>query len=149
VNHAVTVRVIERLGDLNRKMDDVANRQRSPLEPGGQRLPFDVLHHQEGSVAVPADVVERADVRMVQGGDGACFVLEADLVHRGQRRVHHFDGDGAVETGVARPVDFAHPASSDRRGDFIRAELLAGRERHRTNRMELTVEPRDLSTEGS
>ena len=37
------------------------------------RLAFDVLHHQ----VVRADVVELADVGMIQGGDGAGFALEA------------------------------------------------------------------------
>jgi len=39
----------------------------------GERRALDVLHHQ----IVEADVVQRADVRMIQRGDGAGFPLEA------------------------------------------------------------------------
>ena len=38
----------------------------------GERLAFDQLHHQ----IIRADVVKRADVGMIQGGDGARFALE-------------------------------------------------------------------------
>ena len=42
-----------------------------------QRLALEQLHHHELLAVVLADVVERADVRMVQDRDDARFALEA------------------------------------------------------------------------
>ena len=47
--------------------------RRLALQPGGDRLALHQFHHQ----VVRSDVVERADVGMVQRGNGACFPLEA------------------------------------------------------------------------
>jgi hypothetical protein len=48
---------------------------------------------------------------------------------------HHcrqnFQGDVAAELGVARAVDFAHPAGADWRDDFVRTDPRSGLEGHR------------------
>ena len=75
---------------------------------------------------VGADVLELADVGVVEGGDGAGFALEA-LSEFG---FGGFDGYGAVETGVAGFVDFAHAAFAKRREDFVGAEFVAWGEGH-------------------
>ena len=65
------------LGDLDRLVHRLA--------PGhGRRewLALDVLHDQVGRVAIVADVVEGADVRVVERGDRACLALEATRVAR-------------------------------------------------------------------
>ena len=79
-----------------------------------QREPVEKLHGDEGLAILFADVVDGADVRMVQGGCGLGFALEA-----GQRlRVAgHFlgqklEGHKAVQTRVFRFVDDAHPAAA-------------------------------------
>ncbi len=46
------------------------------LQPVGQRLALQALHDQEVHVAVPAHVMERADMGMVQAGDGLGLALE-------------------------------------------------------------------------
>ena len=79
-----------------------------------------------------ADVVERADVRVVERGDRAGFALEplAELRVAGEVRRQDLDRDGAIETRVARLVDLAHPARAERRHDFVRTESRTGGERH-------------------
>ena len=52
-------------------------RQRPLLQPVGERLAFEVLHHQVVDAVLLADVVDGADVGMVQGGGGAGLTLEA------------------------------------------------------------------------
>ena len=64
---AARVRFFERRGDLNRQTDRVVRGQRA-LE----RLALDVLEHQ----VVRPDVVDLADVRMIERGDRARFLLE-------------------------------------------------------------------------
>jgi hypothetical protein len=56
-----------------------------------------------------AHVVQRADVRMRERGDGLGFALEALPQIRISRDMcgQNFDRDGAVQPRVARFVDFA------------------------------------------
>ena len=72
------------------------------------------------SPVVLADLVDLADVGMVDARRGARFAPEAlarGLVAR-QRR-HRLDGDGALEPFVARRVDDAHPAFAELAHDGV------------------------------
>ena len=72
--------------------------ERPAEQPLGQRLAVDKLHDEEVDVVVRADVVEVADVRMVEGGDRAGFALEAlaSFLVAGQLFRQDFDGDQAM-----------------------------------------------------
>ena len=75
---AGTVCAIERLADLNRDRQRLVHRQRSgSTDAVGERLAFEELEHQVVEIAVAADVVNGADVRIVQRGNGARLFLEA------------------------------------------------------------------------
>ncbi len=74
----------------------------------------DQLHDE----IIGPDVVELADIRVVEGGNGASFAFEAF----GESFGHDFDGDGAIETGVAGFVHLAHAAGADERDDFVRSQ---------------------------
>ncbi len=76
---------------------------------------IDVLHHQEVDVVRAADVVDRADVGMIQRCDGSRFALEPLAGPRvaGVQRGKNLDGDRAVEPRVAGLVDVAHPAGAE------------------------------------
>ena len=65
------VRAVERLGDLDAIADHLLERQRPFRQAVGKALAVDELHDQ---ISV-ADVVERADVRVVELRDGACLAL--------------------------------------------------------------------------
>ena len=80
-----------------------------------------------------ADVVDGADVRIVQRGNRARFLLEALPRFRigGERAGEHLDGDRAIEPDVARAVDLAHAARADGAEDFVRTEARADGQRHR------------------
>ena len=54
----------------------LGERQRPAREPRAERLAVEILHHQELDAVLLADVVERADVRMVEPRDGARLALE-------------------------------------------------------------------------
>jgi hypothetical protein len=80
--------------------------------------------------AFDSEVVDGDDVGVVEGGDGAGFALEAAAeVGRCPRRTRSrvltkdFDGDVAVEAGVAGAVDLAHTADSERGLDLVGAEF--------------------------
>ncbi len=78
---------------------------------------FDVLHDD----VVGTDVVNLADIRMIQSGDGAGLALKsfAELFEG------RFDGDDTVQARVASFPYFTHATGTDGREDFVRAEFVA------------------------
>ena len=74
-------------------------------------LALDQLHHHIARF----DIEQRADIRMVQRGDGAGFVLEAGahILALGDLVSQDFDRDCTAEPRVGSLVDLAHPACSD------------------------------------
>ena len=68
------------------------------VEPLGQRLALEQLHDEKVGRAVAADVVERADVRMVERGDGPRLALEARAPGPDPRR----DAAGRTLTATSR-----------------------------------------------
>jgi hypothetical protein len=91
-----------------------------------------MLHDEEMDPVLMPDVVERADVGIVQRGDRAGFAVES-FAPDGIACVilaEDFDRDGPIEAGVERLIDIAHAALAERRGDLIGAESTACGQRH-------------------
>src|SRR5262245_20638890 len=85
-------------------------------EPIVERLALQQLHDEKGLAALRLpDVVDRADVRMLQRGDGRGFALKAvpGLRHVAESGRKDFEGDIATEPRVARFVDFTHSARAE------------------------------------
>ena len=80
---------------------------------------------------VLAHIVERTDVCVVQARDRARLACEplVAIAIRGEMRRQHFDGDDAIEPGIERLVDFAHPSRAEQRSNFVDAEPVAGVQR--------------------
>jgi hypothetical protein len=118
----------ERRQDLTRDAKAARQWQRA-LQALPQRRAGDQLHDQ----IVVADVVQRADVRMIQRGDRPRLVHEplagGDVVDDAARQ--HLDRHGAIEPGIAGFVHLAHPAGADPGLDDIGAQHGAARERRR------------------
>jgi hypothetical protein len=72
---------------------------------------------------IRADIVELTDVGVVESGDSVGFAFEAF----GKLGVGDFDGNGAVETGIAGLPDLAHAAPAERGEKLVGTEFLAGR----------------------
>jgi hypothetical protein len=127
MDDAAAMRTVERAGDFDPVARDLASWQRSFLEAGGEGFALEVLHHQVVEVVLAPNVVERADVRVRELGDGAGFALEAgaDLGIRGEVGGEDLDGDRAAEAGIARLVDLAHSAFAQLLHDSIRPKRLA------------------------
>ncbi len=98
-----------------------------------ERAALHELHGEEVRALVLADVVDRDDVRMVQGRGGARFGLETayELGVRGEACAEDFDGDAAVEARLYGEVDLAHSAATDA---LLEAEAGDRRERGRLGR---------------
>ena len=63
MDDSALVRELERRGDVCRDREGVLERQRPLLRTIGQRLALDQIHDE----IVGADIVKRADVRVIQG----------------------------------------------------------------------------------
>ena len=112
------VRLVERTGNLDRHPHRLLDRQR-PLDCGA----VDVLHHQ----VVRADVMQRADMRMIQCGNGARFLLKALHV----LFIKNLDSDRAAKACVFGAVDLSHSSRPDHRKDFVRAEFGSSPQSHK------------------
>ncbi len=79
-----------------------------------------------------ADVIERANVRMIQAGDGSCFTLESLSNFRSlcEPLPENLDRDGAVQPRIPCPIHFAHAARAQQRLNFIGPEFYSGVEGH-------------------
>ena len=110
------VRVGERVGQRKRRLEQGGNLERPLAQPHLERFALEELHDDERLLLrCFADVVDGADVRVVQRGDRPCFTLKplAREVGAGEPRRQHLDGDLAVEARVARAIDLAHTAGAD------------------------------------
>ena len=98
---------------------------------------LEVLEHQEIEASFVTDVVQRANVRMVERRDRARLAIEpiAQLRIGGELRGQHFDRDGAIEPRIARAIHLAHPTAAKQRQDLVSTEASAGSEGHRAIRV--------------
>ena len=101
-------------------------------EAPGERLALEQFHDEEGKTLVLADVEQGADVRVGEARHRPGLPLETLALEgvRRDQRVHELDGHLAVEPGVARTVDLAHPAGAERADDLVGAHPRPGGEFH-------------------
>ena len=123
---------VQGAGDLDTELQRLFERQRSPRNLVRERFALEVLHHEERRSLVLADVVNGADVRVIELGHRACLAFEplAQLRVRRKRGWQHLDCHGAIEAPVARPIHFAHSARAYWCNDFIGTEPSAVGECH-------------------
>ena len=121
----------ECLGDVARNTEGLIEWQRPAPESRRQRFAVDQLHDEirrvDATDARGADIVQRADPRMIELGDRACLAfqpLAVVLIVKVPRE--HFHGDITAKSRVACPVDLAHAAATNAPKDFERSEPLPG-----------------------
>src|SRR5579872_6660731 len=67
------------LGNLDRKIQCLLKRHRTFPQPVGQRFAVEVLHDEKYRTVLRANVVEMADVRMIQRRDSPRLSLKARI----------------------------------------------------------------------
>ena len=106
--------------------DHVVKRERAPLQARAERLPLEELHDEVRNPVRLADVVDRANVRVIEGRGGLRLPREP----RADRRIgepvpaNELERDRSLEAHVGRAKDFAHSALPERTVDAIRTEML-------------------------
>ena len=124
VDDAVPVGLVKRVANLGCVFERAGQWQRSPLQPGLERLAIDVLHDEVVDAVLDPHVIQRADVRMIEAGDDVRLAPEALLTIRVIRELPGkcFDGDRAVQACIDGTIDLAHAAGGDQRLYFVGAE---------------------------
>ena len=121
VNDPASMCLVERAGDFNAVLQDLIEWQGADAQAVLERLAIEVLHDQIVEPVLTPDVVEHADMRVAETGNGARFPFEplpAGRIVRDVRR-HHLDRDVAVEPTVPGAIDRAHAPRAER-GNYLR-----------------------------
>src|SRR4030095_3075399 len=120
---AMSMRFLESACDLLRIRHCLTQRNRTLRNSRGKRLAVKIFHHQILEIILAANVVENADMRMIEGGNSLGFPFESLSKLGPVRKVcsENLDCDLAVETGVPRSINLSHSASSDCGKDFVRS----------------------------
>src|SRR5437899_10414678 len=118
VDNACTVGGIQRIGDLDSKRQQSLHIQAAPPGRGNDALlqcgALQILHDDEGAAVLLADVMNRADVRVIQGGSGPGLAPETVQALRVASEFvrQKLESDRALEPGVLGLVDYTHPAAA-------------------------------------
>ena len=127
VHNSAGVRRIESVRDLDPQFEQLFSLQRTALDHVFQGRALQIFHGDESFPVLLADVVDGADIGMVQGGSRLGFALEAaeglrifgDVIGQKLQR------DEAVQSGVFSFVDHAHPATAEFLNDAVVGDGLA------------------------
>ena len=132
MDHALAVRGGKRLRELGRDRERLLKRKPASLQAFRERLPGEMLHHEEHLPLVITDVVQHADVCVVQTSNRLRLALKPGPAFRiaANIRREDFDRDRAVEAGIAGLVDLAHAPGADSRLDLVGSEASPGDEAH-------------------
>ena len=114
MNDAFGVGGIERVGDLDGQTERDVGLERAAGDAMFQRDPFEEFHGDEGLAILLADIVDGADVGVVECGGSLGFALKAGegLGIAGNLFGEKFEGDEAAEAGVFGFVDNTHATAS-------------------------------------
>ena len=105
----------ERIGDLHDQGGGFIGWNRATLQAGRKRLAIAELHDDEAAAPLGADLVDRADVGVIERCGGLCLAQETPApsfgVGLGTR--DQLDRDGALERAVVGEIDLAHSARAE------------------------------------
>ena len=112
------------VGDLNGSVQHLLQREWSLTEAVAESRPVQELQHQVGQALELADVVDRANVRMIQRRNGPRLPVEPfGAASIGPLAVDQdLDRDRPIQPEVSCPVDLAHAARPNEGLDFVGAE---------------------------
>ena len=115
VNDAGAVSGVERVGDFDADFEKAIEFERAAGDDVLESRTVEKLHGDEGAAVVFADVVDGADVGMIQRGSGASFALEAIERLRVASEIigKKLESDEAAETRVFCFVNHAHATAAE------------------------------------
>ena len=118
---------VECVGDVDGKRQQGFQVQRTVADQVLERPAFEIFHDDEGTSVLLANVIDGADIGMVQARSGLGFAAKAA---KGVRIVgdiigKELEGDEAVQAQIFGLVDDAHPAATEFFNHFVVRDSLA------------------------
>ena len=125
MDDALLVGVLQACGQLAGDPFDLPGRQGAGGEAFAQVPALGQFHDQDGLAVGVLDAVDRSDVLVLERGEQLRLAIEAGQAIRIADEVgrQEFEGDVAIESGVAGAVDLAHAAAADQFQDLEGADL--------------------------
>jgi hypothetical protein len=122
---------IERVGDVHGEFEQCVEIERAAGDSVLERFAFEALHGDEGFAVFLADVVDGANIGVIEGGGGLGFALEPGegLGIFGDGVWEEFQSDEAAQARVFAFVDDAHSAAAEFLEDAVMGDCLAGFDR--------------------
>src|SRR3984885_11144181 len=98
------------------------------MDPLFQRFAFQILHNQVRATLFLADVMQRADIRVIQAGGGPRLAPETVRGHLVARELagQELESDKSLQPGILGLVDNTHAAASDLFEDRVMRNGPAG-----------------------
>ena len=132
MDNALLVRGVERVGDLDGQLQKGIIIQGLARDALLERLAFEQFHDDEGLRIVLVNLVNGADVRVVQGGGGASFPLKPlhGLVITRHLIGQELDGHVPAQACVFSFINDTHPTAAEffknpvMRNNFVSRNLL-------------------------
>ena len=121
------MRGIQSARKLNEYFNRFGHRQGTAFNHVRERLPVHQLHDEEVDAIRLLNIVNCADVRMIESRKRPRFPLESPQILCVRRDFggKHLDRHVAAEFGVAGAVHLAHPAAAERAEDPIGTDVFA------------------------
>ena len=107
---SLAVRLRQRTGDLDGILQEFCYGQRTFTDAGGQRFAFQEFHHEKIHAVLMTEIMQSADVGVIQGRCGARLSFEALAQFRPVSNItsSNLDRYRPIETCISRFVNFAH-----------------------------------------
>ena len=119
---------VECVGDFNGEGNELIAGKRATADEMVERDAIEELHGDEGLALVLPDIVDGANVGMVESGRGLSFATETgqSLGIAGEFGGEKLEGDEAMQARVFGLVDDAHAASAEFFGDAVVRDGIGG-----------------------
>ncbi len=138
MNDLFGVRSFTRCYDLRGEPQGLRRSKSLWVFTGNNRRSVNVLH----DYIIRADIVNLADVGMIQRGDGFGFTFQSVA----ELRTGNFDCDVPIQTRVSGAIHFSHTSRANGSEDFVRARFIAGRKLHMTGEVKSSPSPSGWGT---
>src|SRR5262245_28838842 len=121
MDQSVPVDLIQRIRNLDRILDDIIYRQCASFEPLREGFSFQVFHDEIVEPVLVSDIMNHANVRVVESRYGLRLASKALVDFRllGNILEKNLDRNIAVKTGISRFVHFTHAARTNGRKDKV------------------------------
>src|SRR6516164_5005208 len=120
------MRGIQRVSDLNRQRNEQFVIQRQTTDAVLQHHAIEELHGDESLSILLSDVVNGANIGMIQGGRGLCLTLKASQCQRMAGNVlgQELESDETMQAGVFGLIDDSHTAAAKSFDDPVMRDYL-------------------------